>query len=147
MRALASTCASLPVNLLRQRALAPFIMVSVFSLSVHASHPYVNSEHIAVLYILSFSSSGMPESNTLRRAPIRCIAMAIRLCTSHSSLPSAVKMDPRYLNAYVFLRASPSHSTVCLCTCAFFNFCCLTAFSAQVPVKCWTSGLKSHHRM
>ena len=115
VRALASACASLPVNLLRHRALAPFIIASVFSVSDQASHPYVNSEQIAVLYIFSFSRKGMLESNTCRSAPMRCMARAILRLTSLSSVPSAVNTEPKYLNVKVFLSFTPSQSTGCFC--------------------------------
>ena len=46
---LASTCASFPVNLLISLAFAPLIFAKVWTSRSHASHPYVSSEHIAVL--------------------------------------------------------------------------------------------------
>ncbi len=97
VRALASTWASFPVNLLRQRVFAPFIIAIVVSLSDQASHPYVSNEQIATLYIFSFRLGDIFESNTCRSAPMRCIARAIRRFMSFSSLPSAEKIDPRYL--------------------------------------------------
>lgn len=64
VRALASVCASLPVNLLRQRALAPFIIAIVFSVNDQASQPYVSNEQTADLYNFTFNFRGMLESNT-----------------------------------------------------------------------------------
>ena len=99
---LASSCVFLPVNRLSMRAVAPFNIAAVLSSIAHASHPYVNTDPIAVLYIRILRPNDMPELNTCRNVPILAVARAILRWTSHSSLPSAVKIDPRYLNLNTF---------------------------------------------
>ena len=122
------------------RAFAPFNMAVVLLSRAHASQPYVSMEHTAVLYTFNFSPSEMSELNTLRSLPMRVAAMAILRFISHSSLPSAVKIDPKYLNLYTLLSALPSQNTWSLTLCAAVNFISLTFFEAHVPVKFCTSG-------
>ena len=52
----------------------------------------------------------MLDLNTWRSAPMRFIASAIRRFTSYSLLPSAEKIDPKYLNLKTFLRLFPSQN-------------------------------------
>ena len=113
--ALASMCASLPVNLLSKLAFAPLIFASVCLSRSQASHPYVSNEHTAVLYIFSFSLNATAELKIWRSCPMRVAASATLRRTSCMCVPSAANIDPRYLKRNTFFNGFPSHLIVGSC--------------------------------
>ena len=146
--ALASTWALLPVICDRQRALHPFSMARVLSVKLHASLPYVRIEPTAARYILIFSLRGIAlEPKTCLRSPHLLSARAHLLFTSCSWVPSAEKMDPRYLKLNTFFNLKPSHSTLAFAFCASITLLSRTRLSANLPLNCCAfSGLCAHQR-
>ena len=90
-----------PVMLTNILLLAPLILLRVGASRHQASHPYVSSEHTAVLYKRIFRCMEREgDLNMCLRSPQRCSAIATRALTSLAWFPSAAKREPRYLNTY-----------------------------------------------
>ena len=135
--AVASSCTVLPVICESILLLYPFSVRCTLGVKCHASDPYTKREHTPVLYIRSFSFTGIVLAPQICRSlPAVCSAIAILTRTSCIWSPSARICDPKYFIVHTFSSFLSSQVIVTLLLCNCFCFATRVSLSTAVPLHC-----------
>ena len=133
---LASCWTVFPVKLDSILLFAPFMRFMTLFVNLQDSLPNAISEHTDAEYNRSLMSMARCGELNMWRSELHLLsAIAIRASMSWLVLPSAVKVDPRYLKQNTLSRGVFTHSTTGREPCCSFNLATFTFSSTSLPVK------------